>query len=633
MARSTDSGYMLTAADVDETAVRISDMWIRYNVQRRDALHKNEEARQFVFATDINSTSANILPHKNRTHQPKLTEISDNLQSQYWDATLSSPDFFKFDGRLDEDKQKATLIEAWLSTKLQQKKFRETTGRELLADYVNYGNCFALVDYITEFDNTDKVAYKGGIIERISPMDIVFNPQAPSFAKSPKIIRKLVHIAEVMEWSENFPAAGFDQEKISKAIEMRSNDTLDDWVEVLKERGLVMDGFSTFDEYFKQDLVEVLCYYGSVYNHETGKAEKDRVVYVIDRAHVVRNQPSLSSGSFSSIHHAGWRKRNDNLWAQSALDNLLGMQHRIDHLENIKADIFDLIAYPVIKIKGESVQGPEEGFAPGGVYFMGIDEDVEILAPDATALNANTEIAQYHTLMEQFAGSPPETRGIRTPGEKTAFEVNKLDANATKMFVDKARGFEMMLEGVLQDFFTIMMLNFDSVDIIETFDDITGQNEIEEIELDDVIAKGNFTAIGARHWSRRNREVVEMRDFMQGPMQDPRVRAHINGVKLAEFFEKRLGLEDEEIIEPFAGIKEDVQIQAIAQGEAQNFKEDAGDQIGQQAQSLFPAGAAPVDPNAESGEAQAGNGAPDLAGLLQQAAPEGAESGSGADSV
>jgi hypothetical protein len=34
------------------------------------------------------------------------------------------------------------------------------------------------------------------------------------------------------------------------------------------------------------------------------------------------------------------------------LDNLVGMQYRIDHLENLKADVFDLIAFPPLKIKG-----------------------------------------------------------------------------------------------------------------------------------------------------------------------------------------------------------------------------------------------------------------------------------------
>lgn len=44
----------------------------------------------------------------------------------------------------------------------------------------------------------------------------------------------------------------------------------------------------------------------------------------------------------TSIVHAGWRYRPDNLWAMGPLDNIVGMQYRIDHLENLKADAMDL---------------------------------------------------------------------------------------------------------------------------------------------------------------------------------------------------------------------------------------------------------------------------------------------------
>ena len=48
---------------------------------------------------------------------------------------------------------------------------------------------------------------------------------------------------------------------------------------------------------------------------------------------------------------AGWRPRPDNLYAMGPLDNLVGMQYRIDHLENLKSDVFDQIAYPILKIR------------------------------------------------------------------------------------------------------------------------------------------------------------------------------------------------------------------------------------------------------------------------------------------
>lgn len=593
--RSTTSGALLTVTDIDDVAVRISEMWTNYNYNRRSALALGEEARQFVFGTDIDATSASILTHKNRTHQPKLTQLSDTLQSQYFEASLSMPDFFKFDGAEPDDTDKADKVEAWVRTKLEQKKFRETVGRQLIADYTLYGNCFAMVDYVVEKDSAGEVTYKGPLISRVSPLDIVFNPKAESFSRSPKIQRRVMHIAEIAEFPERYPFAGFAIDKINKALLARNGELVDDWIEVIKDRGVDMDGYGGYDQYFKQDMAEILIYRGDIFDPVTGRAQRNRVVYILDRLHVIYNQPSKAPSGFDGIHHAGWRIRNDNLWAQGPLDNLVGMQYRIDHLENLKADVFDLIAHPVLKIKGDDVQEPEEGYAPGAAYYMGMDSDVEFLVPDAHALNADTQIKEYHRLMEEFAGAPPESRGVRTPGEKTAFEVNKLDQNATMMFVDKARNFERMLETLLRETFEIMLVNFDGSDFIEIFDDIQGKEMLFELSQEEVQARGEFTATGARYWTRRNRESLELKEFMMGPMQDPCIRRHVAGQALADFWGKKLNLKNENIIVPFAGVKEDVYAQAIAQAESQRFQQEAGPmQVGS---ANSPSSPQPVQPD------------------------------------
>ena len=452
MSKSQPSGSVLSIEDINDVAVRIAEMWERFNTEKRNALTLNEEARRFVYATDIDSTSAQELTHKNRTHQPKLTQIADTLKSQYYEASLSMPKFFRFPPPQNITAPVALAMEKWIGVKLDQRKFRETTGRELVSDYVDYGNCFVGVDYVIERDNNDRIKYKGPAWKRISPLDIVFNPRT-SFIKSPKVEKMLVHVADISEFPDRFPNSGFKKGIIQKAINTRHPDGIDDWVEVIKNRGLNMDGYGGFDQYFKNDIAEILIYRGDVFNPKTGKSQRNRVVYVMDKVHVIRNEPSQAPSGFDGIHHAGWRLRPDNTWAQGPLDNLVGMQYRIDHLENLKADVFDIIAQPVTFGKGDDVQEPSEGYRPGATYYGGVDSDVRVLVPDATALNADNQIANYHRMMEEFAGAPPESRGIRTPGEKTAFEVSKLDQNATMMFVDKARIFERMLETMLKETF------------------------------------------------------------------------------------------------------------------------------------------------------------------------------------
>jgi hypothetical protein len=573
---------MLTveAGDVDEIAVRIAELWERYNTERRSALTLNEEARRFIYATDIDSTSAADLPHKNRTHQPKLTQIADTLKSQYYEASLSMPEFFRFPAPRKVSDAVARAMEKWIRVKLEARKFRETTGRQLINDYVDYGNCFVSLEYTVERDNQGRVIYTGPVWNRVSPMDIAFNPRT-SFKKSPKMERLQVHVADIKDWPDTFPNSGFKKGIIAKAIATRHPDGIDDWIEVVKNRGINMDGYGGFDQYFKQDLAEIIIYRGDMFDPNTSKTSRNRVIYIMDKVHVIRNEPSKAPSGFDGIHHAGWRLRPDNSWSQGPLDNLIGMQYRIDHLENLKADIFDVIAQPVIFVKGDDVQEPSDGYRPGAVYYGGVDSDVKMLVPDATALNADNQIANYHRMMEDWAGVPPESRGIRTPGEKTAFEVSKLDQNATMGFVDKARVFERMMETMLKETFELMLINFD----IEDYKDIFGEDEegeaLEVLASMDTIARGEFVAMGARHWTRRNRETLEMNTFMSGPMQDPKIRAHVSGIKMAEFWERKLNIEDEGIIEENAGVKEDVRIQAIAQEEAQALQQESGsDPIG-----------------------------------------------------
>jgi hypothetical protein len=580
MSKAKSGGYVLTLDDVDDVAVRISELWTRYNTERRNAITLNEEARKFTYATDIDATSAADLPHKNRTHQPKLTQIADTLKSQYFEASLSMPDFFKFPPPRSVNNAVATAMEKWVRVKLEQRKFRETTGRQLINDYVDYGNCFVTVDYVIERDNQGRVRYKGPSWNRVSPMNIVFNPRE-DFKRSIKIEKKLFHISDIKEFPITYPNSGFKESIINKAIDSRHPEGIDDWVEVVKNRGINMDGYGGFDQYFKQDMAEVLIYRGDIFNPTTGETQRNRVVYVMDKAHVIRNEPTQAPSGFDGIHHGGWRIRPDNTWAQGPLDNLVGMQYRIDHLENLKADVFDIIAQPVIFVKGDDVMEPTEGYRPGAVYYGGIDSDVRMLSPDATALNADNQIANYHRMMEEMAGAPPETRGIRTPGEKTAFEVSKLDQNATMMFVDKARIFERMLETMLKETFELMLINFDIEEYMEVFGEGTEAEALTALAMENTLARGEFVAIGARHWTRRNRETLEMQQFMQGPLQDPKVRAHVDGSKLAAFWERKLNIEDEGIVEEYAGVIEDVRLQAIAQEEAESIQEEGqGESIG-----------------------------------------------------
>lgn len=582
---SKEKGIKLTGSDINELATKIADMYRNFNDQRSAALLLGQEVRNYIFATNINSTTSQNVDTSNRTHIPKLTELSDTLQSNYWESIFGEANFFVFNGEGEDDRAKAKMIEAWIRIKLEQKKFRQTVGRLLVADFVIYGNVFIEVDYVVERDDFNKVVFKGIVIRRISPLDIVFDAQAESFKDSPKIRKRLVHIADLAELPTKFPNAKYEKGTINKLIKSRQTGIREDWVETLHQENIMMDGFNSFEDYFKQDFVEILTYRGDIYDPTTGKIQKHRIIEVADRVHVIRNETNPSPVGFSGISHIPWRIRPDNLWGMGALDNLAGMQYRVNKLENIKADVLDLHGHPIVIHKGgESLDNLGDIYKPGEFVDLAADEELIFESPDANILQyADSHIATYFSLMEDFAGAPPEERGIRTPGEKTAEEIRMLDTRGSKLFRDKARVFEAGLETALKEAFELMLKQFDGEDYVQIFDDLEGQTILAQFSLEDLNARGDFTAQGSKHWDIKNKRKSELAALIGGVLQDPSLKAHVNAWETCKAIEEIYQLKDTNIFERFRGVKDDVTLQAIAQAEGQQLAGEA-----QQEQAAVP---------------------------------------------
>jgi hypothetical protein len=239
------------------------------------------------------------------------------------------------------------------------------------------------------------------------------------------------------------------------------------------------------------------------------------------------------------------------------------MQYRIDHLENLKADAYDQIIHPMIKVTGDQVEDFE--FGPGKKIYVGAEGDVEFLRPDVSVLTANSEIATYRQFMELAAGAPRETAGFRTPGEKTAFEVSSLQQSADRMFIDKLNHFEEnVVQVVLNLFFELMVRNMDVADVVRTFKD--DENAVQELSFtkEDVTATGTFRPQGAKHFAARNKRVQELQNLLL-ISQNPAIAPHFSGLNSARMLEEELGFEKWNIVEPYIGLKEQIQGQVLAQ--------------------------------------------------------------------
>lgn len=528
----------------DNVATEIADRWRLWNQQRVGKLEEWKELRNYLFATDTRKTSNSSLPWKNSTTVPKLTQIRDNLHANYMAALFPQNKWMRWtaDDKASNDKIKREVIQAYMENKVKQSEF-EVTMSKLVLDYIDYGNCFATVDYesnFTELESGEIIpGYIGPSVVRISPYDIVFNPVAAEFKKSPKIIRSLLTLGEVKKMVEENP----DKEYMSKVFDrmIGTRNAIQGYSDsdLHKNDGFIVDGFGSIREYYESDYVEILTFYGDIYDKATNTFLKNRIIKVVDRSYILHDVPNPSWLGTSPIFHVGWRERPDNLYAMGPLDNLVGMQYRIDHLENLRADVFDQIAFPVIKIKGDV---EDFDFQPGSRIYCGDEGDVSYLVPDATALAADNQIAMLENRMEQLAGAPREAMGIRTPGEKTAFEVSSLQNAAGRIFQNKTQHFEkIFVEPILNAMLEAARRNMDTSDTIRIFDDQINTIVFETITKEDITAKGKIVPMGARHFAERAQRLQNLQQLWQIKAQDPSVAVHMSGKEFARILSEELG--------------------------------------------------------------------------------------------
>jgi len=571
------NGQLESNFTADDLAAKITDMWVRWDADRQTWKEEKQELRSYLFATSTATTTNGKLPWKNSTTTPKLSQIRDNLHANYMAALFPSEDWFIWESG---DKSSATYekkraIRAYMKQKLKASGF-ELLVSQLVYDYIDFGNVFVTHSFISDVVG-DAVRYLGPKAYRINPMDVVMNPLATEFSKTPLIRRMLKSLGDLLEDVETRPDLGYSKAVINKAMTYRQN--FRDDAEFKKNVNLTIDGFGTVEDYFNSDMVELLEFWGDVFDPHTGKYKRNRLITVIDRTWILRDKENPHWTGFKPIYHCGWRLRPDNMWAQGPLDQLVGMQYRIDHLENLKADVFDLIAYPVMKIRGNTVEDFE--YEPGATAYCGDEGDVDFLRPDATALNADMQIQELMNRMEEMAGAPRQAMGIRTPGEKTKYEVQSLDNSAGRIFQSKASWFERnILEPLLNGMLADAVRNFQGVEKVRVLDEEFGAELFVEITRNDLMGNGKLYPIGARHFAEQAKFVQELAQTVQVVQAIPTVAAHISGKAVAKALEDNLGWAAYGIVKDNAAVEEQAETQRMINMQQENL------QVEQQVQGL-----------------------------------------------
>lgn len=560
----------------DTLAKEIANFWQQWNNARMPWLGQKREMREFLFSTNTKSTAVGALPWKNSTVTPKLTQLRDNLHANYMAALFPSEDWLSWEGE-DQDavsKRKRRIIEAYMRNKCKASDF-EIVVSQLVNDYIDYGNVFGGHEYVSDMktdpDGNKQVIYMGPRAFRVSPLDVVFDPTSATFDKTPFIHRVVKTIGDLERDMQEKPGLGYDRAKIQEAKKYRKNYV--DYSDMIKNSGWIVDGFPTLQTYFQSNKIEILHFWGDIYDLDKDVLHKDMIISVIDRMHVLRMIPNPSWLGTRPYKHCGWRLRPDNLWAQGPLDQLVGMQYRIDHLENLKADVFDLIAHPVILIKGDTVE--DFKFGPGVKVDCGDEGDVEFKSPEAGALNADMQIENLMNKMEELAGAPKQAMGIRTPGEKTKYEVQVLENGAGRIFQSKVNWFEKnIIEPLLNSMLEDARRHLTEKDQVKIVDPDTGAVEFLTITKEDITAKGRMYPMGARHFAAQAKFAQDLTTTMQLVQKMPTVAPHISGKAVAFALEHVLGWEAYGMVKPNIAIAEQMETKKLMNSAEQSIQQD-----------------------------------------------------------
>lgn len=563
---STKVAELVSLLDRDDASAWVSNLWDKFNNQRSEWLKEKSELRDYIFATDTTTTSNRSLPWKNSTTLPKLCQIRDNLHSNYITALFPNESWLQWEANSRDANKKDTalVIEGYMANKCARNGYRSEVSK-MLYDYIDYGNSFATVSFDRRFKLSpmgEKVIdYVGFRTHRISPLDIVFNPLATSFEDSFKVVRSTKTLGELMLLSEQDPDQAFWKEAIERRKDIQSKMGAYSIEDFDKATGFSMDGFGSMYEYLQSDFVEILEFYGDYHDQATGEITTNRLITVVDRSVAVRDVPIPTYSGRAAIRHVGWRLRPDNLWAMGALDNLVGMQYRIDHLENLKADAADLIVHPPLKIIGEV---EEFVWAPGAEIHIDEQGDVGEVSKSLSGLiQAQNDIQMLEDKMELYAGAPREAMGIRSPGEKTAFEVDQLASAAGRIFQEKISTFELLLlEPNLNDGLEISHRNLQEIESISVLDSELDATIFIDVTKADLVSDGVIKPIGARHFAEQAKFVQEFAQLSNTNVFQV-LMPHISSKALASAFASALNVEKLGIFQPNIAIQEQMETQQL----------------------------------------------------------------------
>lgn len=534
-------------ANPSSIATMISGKYDVFQSYRERNRAKWSELEAYLFATDTTSLEGGDR-FDHTTHIPMVAQLKEELEAIMYAAVLPHEDFLSwrpYDLEADTLRIRRAVL-AYINNRHTLNNF-EKTFRKLIQDLVMYGNCFSQVVFVDERD-TNGIGYVGPKPLRISPYDIVFDPTATDFTKTPKIIRTMMNIGDFLKWVDTLD--NVDSEVIESVKRRRATFASISRTENNKNKQYLPDGFTDMQAYYASGMVEVLRYYGDVYDEETQELRRSRYVVVVDRVDCLMDEEE----PHDNIFKASWAEKPDSLWSQGPLDKIVGINYQINHRENSKSDALDRFIYPDKVFMGDVEEVYRED--TGQTYYLAPEGGgVRDIVPDTTVLTADMHQDRLMNHARLAAGLPPQIMGFRTPGEKTLGEVERLDDAALRKFLHKAAQFELdLLEPVITAEIRIGQEYFNAA-IKLSVEDEQGLPTIVEVTEEDLKANGRLVPIGARRFARQNQQMSMIHTLANSNLGNI-IGQHLDTFHLARAVEELGGFGKYEFVDRFAMVKE-----------------------------------------------------------------------------
>lgn len=534
----------------------IAHCWHSWNSQRVPVMDLWAEIDSYLQATDTSSLEGGEhFDHK--THIPILGELHEDLIAIVYSTLFPHEDWLGWKGfEINAiTKQIRNTMLSYIKQVHALNGFSKEM-RQLVDDLIRYGNCFNMVHYIDKSVKDGDVFssnYSGPANRRISPFDIVFNPTASSFVDTPKIIRSLVSLGEFHDLYKTADTeTELSEEDYTAILEKRNGSTLD-YSEQFKENQYIPSGFGSIQEYYNSGSVEILWFYGDIFDDTTSELHRNRCIAIVDRLYVFMDKEELNP----KIFKGSWSPRPDNLWSQGPLDKVVGINYMINHRENGKNDAIDKFIYPDRAYVGD-VEEIYDEVTGHTKYILPEGGSVQDIRPDSTVLTFDNQIMMHRDLARQSARLPQQLMGFKVAGEQTATEYQGLIDGAFRGFINKTTQFEEdVLEPSVAAELQVALDNFTSViKILE--EDEQGVLLTQKVTEDDLKSNGKLIPMGSKRFSRQLQQLQGLNQLANTNLGTI-IGEHLDTFQLAKVVEELYGFDKFNFIKKFRAIDEQVE--------------------------------------------------------------------------